>query len=113
MRILLAALLLALVAVAAAAAVAAPPALRVVDQSPLVIRGSGFKAGEKVRVVLSLTTMRRYRDVAAGTAGGFTARFTVTPAQCSLVRSLSAVGSRGSRATRALRLDCVPPPPLA
>ena len=111
MRILLAALLLALVAVAAAAA--APPTLRVVDQSPLVIRGSGFKAGEKVRVVLSLTTMRRYRDVAAGTAGGFTARFTVTPAQCSLVRSLSAVGSRGSRATRELRLDCVPPPPLA
>jgi hypothetical protein len=104
-------MVLALAAVASAAA--ATPTLRVADQSPLVVRGAGFRAGEHVRVWLGLTTSRRYRDVVAGAAGSFTARFTVTPAQCAFVRSLSAVGSRGSRAARPLRLDCMPPPPLA
>jgi hypothetical protein len=97
----------------AAPLAAAMPSLRVADEAPLIVRGSGFKAGEKVRVWLTLTTGRRYRDTLAAAAGGFSVRFTVTPAQCPLVRSLTAVGSRGSRATRSLRLDCQPPPPLA
>ena len=92
---------------------AATPSLRVADEAPLVVRGSGFKAGEQVRVWLTLTTGRRYRDTLAAAAGGFSVRFTITPAQCPLVRSLAAVGSRGSRATRSFRLDCQPPPPLA
>jgi hypothetical protein len=107
-RLLVVALLAALVA--AGSASGATPTIRTSDDNPLVVRGSGFKAGEKVRVWLVLTRARRYRDVLAGSGGGFTVRFTVTPPQCPLVRSLTATGSKGSRAMRPLRLDCNTPP---
>ena len=110
MRILLATTFVALVAVTAA--IAATPTLRVVDRSPLVVRGTGFKPGEHVRVWLVLTTARRSRDALAGTTGGFTVRFTVTPLQCPFVRSLTATGSRGSRAALKLPPSMCPQPPV-
>lgn len=109
MRILLATALIALGAVTAANATS--PTLRLVDRSPLLVRGSGFKAGEHVRVWLVLTTSRRYRDTLAGAAGGFTVRFTVTPLQCPFLRSLTATGSKGSRAALKLPPSMCPQPP--
>jgi hypothetical protein len=89
---------------------AATPVLRVIDQSPLVVRGTGFKPRERIRVRLTLTSSSRYRDVVAGSAGGFSVRFIITPLQCTQARSVTAAGNRGSRATRPLGLDCESPP---
>ena len=102
-------LVLAMVGTSSAAA----PTLRVTDTTPLVVRGSGFKTGETVKVALVLTTSRRYRAATVGRTGSFTVRFSLAPIQCHLARALVATGSRGSRASRPLQLECMPPPPLA
>jgi hypothetical protein len=74
------------------------PRLRLLDADPVAFRGTGFKAHERVRVVVyagSRTTKR----VAAGVRGGFVVRFAgVDPNACAGFGA-SAVGSEGSRAT--------------
>ena len=111
MRHVLVTVVLALV-LGATSAAAAAPMLRLADQSPLVVRGSGFKAGEHVRVWLVLTTSRRYHDTVAGVRGGFTVRFTLTPLQCPFARSVTATGTKGSRAALKLPQSMCPQPPV-
>jgi hypothetical protein len=89
------------------------PALRLLDSMPLVVRGTGFRAGEHVR--LTLLTPRPTRTAArtASRAGTFTARITLTPILCQRARAVVAVGDRGSRARLKLAgSDCWAPPPL-
>jgi hypothetical protein len=93
---------------------AARPALRVVDEMPLVVRGTGFEPREHVRLSLVLRTRSRSTTLVVSLRGTFVARFTLTPVQCQLVEAVVAAGDRGSRARIRPSLDsCVRPPPLA
>ena len=109
--------LVALGVLATAAAVASAdtrPALRAVDRSPLVVRGTGFDRLE--RVTLNARTVRGNRVVRHATAsrlGVFTARFDVPLGTCSGIRSVTAVGAKGSLAmlrTPIMARECPPPP---
>jgi hypothetical protein len=92
----------------------ARPALRVVDEMPLVVRGTGFKPREHVQVTLVLRTRSRSTRLVASLRGTFVTRFTLTPIQCQLVETVVAKGDRGSRVTmRPALLSCVRPPPQA
>ena len=67
------------------------------DASPVVFRGSGFKAHERVRVSV-YAGERATKHVAAGVRGGFVVRFpTLDPNACSGFGAV-AVGNEGSRA---------------
>jgi hypothetical protein len=72
------------------------PALRLVDRVPVVVRGSGFGAGEQVSVALSAGT-RSLRRVEATEAGTFLVRFGASLVRCARF-FVQAVGSSGSRA---------------
>ena len=71
---LLTALLVALTASAAALA-AMRPALTIRADLPLTLHGSGFRAGEAVRVTVAMGDQNLARSTHAGSAGGFTVRF--------------------------------------
>ena len=82
------------------------PALRLLDSSPLAVKGSSFRAGERVQVVTSTGALVRVR---AGSRGGFVARFpTVLVDPCNGV-VVNALGSRGSRASFKLPARQCPP----
>ena len=61
-------------ALATQAGAAPKPALRLVSTTPLVVAGTGFKAGTKVRVTADVDSVRA-RTVRVGKGGGFTVRF--------------------------------------
>ena len=87
-----------LVAVSVASAErSARPALAVADETPVVLRGSGFKPGERVRVFLQAGEGKWTRTTEAGSAGGFTVRFPLALPGCGQP-SAHAFGSEGSRA---------------
>ena len=115
MRVLLVltvALLLAVSTVGpASTAPAAKPTLRLVAKSPAKLRGTGFKARERVRVTLVVDETSRVRTVRATTAGAFTATFEGMAATdpCSAIGA-RAVGSRGSRAALKLPQRMCPMP---
>jgi hypothetical protein len=108
-------LLVALAALTPALAPAAVPHPRIwlSDASPLTVKGTGFKAGERVSV--TLTAGRRFatRALAANARGALTATWTGAPvrkAGC-LAVSIRAVGSRGSVATfKVAGLECASGP---
>jgi hypothetical protein len=108
-------LLLTLAALTPALAPAAAPHPRVwlSDTSPLTVKGSGFKPGEKVS--LTLTAGRRFapRTLAASARGALTATWTGKPvlkAGC-LAVAVQAVGNRGSVATfKVAGLECASGP---
>jgi hypothetical protein len=62
-------------AVPAAAPGAPRPSLTVRRDLPLTLRGSGFRAGEAVRVNVQLGERRWVRRASAGPAGAFSVRF--------------------------------------
>ncbi len=109
------ALLLALAALTPALAPAAVPHLRVwlSDTSPLTVKGSGFKAGEKVSVTLTAGHRFAPRMLVASPRGALTATWTGTPVRkdgC-LTVSIRAVGNRGSVATfKVAGLECASGP---
>jgi hypothetical protein len=72
------------------------PALRLVDRTPVVVRGSGFEAGEQVSVALSAGT-RSVRRAQATETGAFLVRFGVSLGRCARY-SVQAFGSAGNRA---------------
>ena len=111
-------LILALAALTPALAPAAVPHARVwlSDTSPLTVKGSGFKSGEKVS--LTLTAGRHFapRSLVVSPRGALTATWTGKPvlkAGC-LAVTIQAVGNRGSVATfKVAGLECAsgPAPP--
>jgi|SRR5918999_728882 hypothetical protein len=110
--VLVAAVSAALVSSAAIAATmrsseaASKPALAIVSESPLVVVGRGFKAGERVSL-LAATTGGKYRSTrSANRLGRFTTRFDTGPT-CGPV-FLSASGTKGSRAH--VRIRGIAPP---
>ena len=96
MQTFLAALLLGgLVATTAAATTQARPALRVVDDRPLVVRASGFAANERVTLRATWRAKSIVRHVRSGPGGGFTTRFDGTAFDfCAGFTSLRATGAR-------------------
>jgi hypothetical protein len=93
-----AATLSATVVTLASAGATARPALRLVDASPLALRGTGFKAREHVRVSV-YAGERASKRTTASLRGRFTVRFAgLDPSVCAGF-SASAVGDKGSRAS--------------
>ena len=93
--------LLALVAAAGAGArdeaVTRTPQLRLLDLAPLTVRGSGFRAGERVKLVATADRLAT-RNVQAGARGGFTVRFDLRAGPCTAA-VVQAFGRAGSRAS--------------
>ena len=73
------------------------PALRITDVAPLTVRGTNFRPGERVKLLVSAGRPVT-RAVRAGVRGGFVARLgvRVDAGACSAV--VQAIGSAGSRA---------------
>jgi hypothetical protein len=95
----LAAIVAVLVSAAAAwgALDARRPTLRVVDLSPLTVRGSNFAPGERVKLLVNAGGPL-VRAAKAGPRGGFLKRLgvRVDPTGCGVV--VQAIGRAGSRA---------------
>lgn len=75
------------------------PALRLVDSSPLTLRGTGFRAGEHVTVRLATGRGRAIGRTVANARGSFRSRFPKASANACAGLSATAVGDRGSRAS--------------
>jgi len=83
---------------APATAVATAPALRLSDDAPVTLSGSGFRTNERVRVV-AVAGERAVHWLTAGTGGRFVTRFRGMNADACRGFTATAVGDRGSRAT--------------
>jgi hypothetical protein len=90
---------------------ASHPRLALDGMRPLTVRGSGFRAHERVRLVLHRPAGARHRRATAGAGGTFSTAFRgVTADRCSGFW-VSASGSAGSRAKLVRRaLPQCPPP---
>jgi hypothetical protein len=107
-RITVAALVAGVVLAAPAGSLGAPAQaahLRLVETTPLTVRGTGFKPHERVKVVYATADLTRTVRTAAGAGGGFVARFAGVHFDACQLPRIVAVGSRGSRAV----LKVVPP----
>jgi hypothetical protein len=72
------------------------PALRITDLAPLTVRGTNFRPGERVKLLVNAGRPIT-RAVRAGTRGGFVARLGVrADGACATV--VQAIGAAGSRA---------------
>jgi hypothetical protein len=89
------------------AAAGSRPSIRIVQSRPLVVAGSHFRAGERVKVVAHLTRTIVRHVVARH--GSFRVNLGMVPvSKCEGIR-IVAVGSRGSRATLKIpRSGCIP-----
>jgi hypothetical protein len=85
------------VASASTTAMATRPTLRLSDDMPMTLRGSGFRQGEHVKVTV-VAGKRAVHWVWAGSAGGFLVRFQGMDANACRGSSAIAVGDRGSYA---------------
>jgi hypothetical protein len=85
---------------AAPASTANSPALRVISEHPLSVRGTGFDARERVRVTVRADQRTWARDTRAGVRGGFTVVFRARIDFCSAQVRIVAVG-RSSGTVRA------------
>jgi hypothetical protein len=112
-RALLACLIAAAASAAAVQAAATRPTLRLVEKAPLTLRGSGFQAGERVRVTVAVDGPRRTRSTRASRTGAFTVELPAIvvydPCLSSLVAT--AVGARGDSATLKYPQRACPPAP--
>jgi hypothetical protein len=93
-----------------AAVVAAPggvarthPTIHVTRIIPITVQGSGFKAGERVKLVARTPSVYR-KTVTATRRGRFTAIFG-RGSKCTSIRVL-ATGNKGSRATAYVPPNC-------
>lgn len=73
-------------------------ALRLADREPLLLKGSRFFSGERVRVVVTVDGRRHARRIRASRAGTFTATFAEAHLDRCAGFLATAVGERGSRA---------------
>jgi len=89
------------------------PTLRLVDASPLTVRGTNFKAKELVRVTFVQGTTRKTTRARATIRGRFSssAGEDVRLDRCGDLLLVTAVGGRGSRASLKYPLPDCPPAP--
>src|SRR4051812_8718905 len=100
----------ALLSVQTAAATQQRTRIFIADESPLVVRGTGFKALERVTVTVTHGKAVFRRAATASSTGVVVARWKVSmPTTCASTFVL-AVGSQGSRATyKTVANDCAQP----
>jgi hypothetical protein len=83
------------------------------SSAPLTVHGRGFRAHEKVRVVVALAGAKTVRSVRTTRAGAFTVQFATTvpydPCNADLVAT--AAGVRGDSAVLKLPQRACPPSP--
>ncbi len=90
--------------------VTATPALTMESTFPLVVRGTSFRAGEKVTVT-AFTGVRPRSVTVRSAKGTFRASLPVSGKGCGAARFVRARGDKGSVATLSLGGGiCVPPP---
>jgi hypothetical protein len=108
------ALLAGLVAllVPSAAIARAPAKVWIADRSPLVIRGSGFKAHERVTLTVRMATKQVFHRVATRRGTFVVTLSTGTIKFGCNTMTVQAVGAAGTRAALKIPgIDCPPPPP--
>lgn len=96
-------------ALAVTGATEARPTLRATDLAPLTLRGTGFAAAERVKLLLAVGAAPDSRVVRADRRGTFRVVFRVSIGRCDEV-VVQAIGARGNRA--AFRHDaphCIEP----
>ncbi|MEA2131403.1 MAG: hypothetical protein QOJ85_4294 [Solirubrobacteraceae bacterium] len=106
---------LGLVLLFVASAQAPPPAVvRIADRDPLTLRGRYFKAGERVRLVVTLKRDTRTHKVRASSSGTFESAFAdLKWERCNGNLTVVATGSRGSHVEfNVLALHCSQQPRL-
>ncbi len=103
-RLLLLAAVLAAVAVAPGGLARTHPTIDVTRTIPITVKGSGFKAGERVRVVVRSPGIHR-KTVTATRRGSFTAIFRSAASKCASIRAI-AIGNKGSRASAYVPPSC-------
>ena len=84
--------------------------LRLLDSSPVKVRGVGFRANERVRVKASLEAQARSKVVYASRTGTFTATFTALTAPDPCTVEVIAIRSSGGRVFLKLAERMCPPP---
>jgi len=90
--------------------VSAQPSLRVLDRHPLVVRGEGFRAGERVTVT-ALTGLGPRVVGTTAARGTFRVTFRLPAEPCAGARAVRAHGSLGSVAVKTIGPGtCTPPP---
>jgi hypothetical protein len=100
---------LALVGVLLVSGGAARPALRPVDLDPLTLAGSGFRANERVTLLVVAPPVVKSTRLRANARGRFRVVFRVKVGRCDAA-VVQAIGARGSRATfQHDALDCAEP----
>jgi hypothetical protein len=89
------------------------PSLRLLVKSPLTVHGVGFHAKEKVRVTVSVASVKRVRVVRTTTAGAFTVEISnVGPYDpCNDPLLVIAAGANGDNAALKLPQRACPPSP--
>jgi hypothetical protein len=109
MRLLLL-IVMGLLAVPSASAVQQRTRVAIIDEAPLVVRGTGFHPAERVRVTVTHGKTMFTRVAYARATGVVVARWTASlPTSCASTFVL-AVGSQGSRATYKIVVnDCAQP----
>jgi hypothetical protein len=112
--LLLVSLLVALIAPLSSPASTSPqPTLRVLDKAPLVLRGTGFKRADRVRVSVVTASLELVRTPRASRFGTFVVRFHTFVDACHGARAATAVGMHGGEAAivlvRTLDRYCLAP----
>jgi hypothetical protein len=88
----------------------AKPSISVVERTPVVLRGAGFGARERVLVIVRAELFRATRRPVATTGGRFLVRFDgIRLAPCTRA-SIAALGERGHNAQLKLALRECPGP---
>ena len=82
--------------------------VRVLDFTPLTLKGLGFEPREKIRLTVSLEQRIAVRGLRANVAGSFGTRFdAIRYDRCQGSLAVKAVGSNGTRVSWELMpLDC-------
>jgi hypothetical protein len=84
---------------APAASTSAKPALGVLDKAPLVLKGTGFKRAEWVKVSVATEPAELSQWKRASRFGSFVVRFDTVVDACYGARFATAIGKRGSKAS--------------
>jgi hypothetical protein len=106
--VVLAAMGAAIVVAGGASSGTATPSLRLLDSSPLTVKGVAFKPRERVRVTANLESGSLQAIVRATRRGTFLVTFEEISVRCGF--TVRAVGAAGSRATLKLPQPACPPP---
>jgi hypothetical protein len=108
--LIVAALLTAQILTTQSAAALQRTRIAIVDEAPLVVRGTGFKAAERVTVTVSHGKAVYRRAGTASSTGVVVVRWKVAMATTCASTFVLAVGSEGSRATyKTVANDCAQP----